>query len=690
MALDVGSRRRRYGIMDKKDEITGAVIGHVKGFGFFRPDQGGEDLYLHNRQMRKVLHGDRVRVRRTDYQGRPAASVVEALQKTGREIVGHFILEGGVGFFEPDDPRFARDITVARGKFNGAVDGDIVVVRITRHPIEHHHAVGEVIEVVGKDMTPGMETEIAIRKHEIPYVWSEETTMEMAALGDSLKSVEHGSGRVDLRSLPLVTIDGKDARDFDDAVYCESTSQGFRLIVAIADVSHYVRADSALDREAWLRGASVYFPNRVIPMLPEALSNGICSLNPGEDRFCMACDMNVSSCGEITDYRFYPATMRSRARLTYGIVNAIISDKDQAMREQWKEIAPHLDRLYPLYRALRSRRESIDFEIPEPLIEFDDKKRISRITARPRNEAHRLIEECMLAANVSAARYLQLHYGDESIYRNHDGPDATGLADLKRFLGGLGITLGGGDEPQARDYATLVEGIAERNDIAGVVQSVLLRSLGQAVYSAEQSGHFALSFPVYTHFTSPIRRYADLVVHRRIKQALSGSGAGIVALDGVGFDRIGEQCSFTERRADSASYEVVAWLKAEFMLERVGEQFDGTISGVREFGIFVQLDQIFVDGMVHVSALGNDYYHYDPVRIQLEGERGGQRFRLGDKVRVRIARVDMDQAKIDFELAAVHQSASRAGKTRNTRRSGSKAGGEKRNHSGKRQSDHPR
>ena len=670
--------------MNKKSEFTGTVVGHANGFGFFKPDEGGENLYLHNRQMRKLLHGDRIRARKIDYQGREEASVVEVLQKTGREIVGHFFKEGGIGIFQPDDPRFARDITVARGKFNGAADGDVVVVRITRHPIEHRHAAGEVIEVIGGDMTPGMETEIAIREHEIPHVWSEETIMEVEVLGDSLKSVEHGPGRVDLRSLPLITIDGEDARDFDDAVYCESTDPGFRLIVAIADVSHYVRADSALDREAWLRGTSVYFPNRVIPMLPEVLSNGICSLNPYEDRFCMVCDLNISAGGEITDYRFYPATMRSQARLTYDVVNAIVSDKDPAMREQWKEIAPHLDRLYQLYRVLRSRRESIDFTIPEPFIEFDDEQRIRRITARLQNDAHRLIEECMLAANVCAARYLQHHYQSDSIYRNHAGPDMQGLADLKRFLAGLGLTLTGGDEPQARDYDALVESIAGRDDIVGVVQSALLRSLGQAVYSTEQSGHFALSFPVYTHFTSPIRRYADLVVHRRIRQALSGSGNGVVAPDGVSFEQIGEQCSLTERRADSASYDVIAWLKAEFMMERVGEQFDGTISGVREFGVFVQLEQFFVDGMIHVSALGDDYYHFDPARFQLQGERSGQRFRLGDKVRVQIIRVDMDQAKIDFDLVSAHHSVHKSGKAGNSRRSGSKAGGKNRNRPGKR------
>ncbi len=670
--------------MDNTGEVTGTVIGHANGFGFVRPDQGGEDLYLHDRQMRKVLHGDRVQARRVKYQGREEASIVEVLQTTGREIVGHFFKESGVGIVEPDDSRFARDISVAKGKFNGADDGDVVVVRITRHPIEHHHAVGEVIEVVGRDLAPGMETEIAIRKHELPHVWSEETDMEIAALGDSLKFVQHDSRRVDLRQLPLVTIDGEDSRDFDDAVYCESINRGWRLIVAIADVSHYVRTDSALDREAFNRGNSVYFPNRVIPMLPEALSNGICSLNPGEDRFCMVCDMSISRRGEITDYRFYPATMQSRARLTYGIVNAIVSDKDQTRREQWKEIAPHLDRLYSLYRVLRSRRESIDFEIPEPFIEFDDKKRISRITARPRNEAHRLIEECMLAANVSAAQYLQIHYRNDTVYRNHNGPDIDGLADLKRFLGGLGLTLGGGDDPQARDYAILVDSIAGRNDIAGVVQSVLLRSLSQAVYSTEQTGHFALSFPIYTHFTSPIRRYADLVVHRRIKQVISDSSTKIVAPAGVSFDRIGEQCSFTERRADNASYDVIAWLKAEFMLERVGEEFGGTISGVKEFGIFVQLDQIFVDGLVHVSALGDDFYLYDPVRIQLEGEHDGQRFRLGDKVRVSVARVDMDQAKINFELVPAEQSETKTGKSGSARRARNKAKGKNRNRSNKR------
>ena len=671
-------------MMDNTGEVTGTVIGHANGFGFVRPDQDGEDLYLHDRQMRKVLHGDRVRARRVNYQGREEAAIVEVLQTTGREIVGHFFKESGVGIVEPDDSRFARDISVAKGKFNGADDGDVVVVRITRHPIEHHHAVGEVIEVVGRDLAPGMETEIAIRKHELPHVWSEETDMEIAALGDSLKFVQHDSRRVDLRQLPLVTIDGEDSRDFDDAVYCESINRGWRLIVAIADVSHYVRTDSALDREAFNRGNSVYFPNRVIPMLPEALSNGICSLNPGEDRFCMVCDMSISRRGEITDYRFYPATMQSRARLTYGIVNAIVSDKDQTRREQWKEIAPHLDRLYSLYRVLRSRRESIDFEIPEPFIEFDDKKRISRITARPRNEAHRLIEECMLAANVSAAQYLQIHYRNDTVYRNHNGPDIDGLADLKRFLGGLGLTLGGGDDPQARDYAILVDSIAGRNDIAGVVQSVLLRSLSQAVYSTEQTGHFALSFPIYTHFTSPIRRYADLVVHRRIKQVISDSSTKIVAPAGVSFDRIGEQCSFTERRADNASYDVIAWLKAEFMLERVGEEFGGTISGVKEFGIFVQLDQIFVDGLVHVSALGDDFYHYDPVRIQLEGEHDGQRFRLGDKVRVSVARVDMDQAKINFELVPAEQSETKTGKSGSARRARNKAKGKNRNRSNKR------
>ncbi len=661
-------RKTRYGLPEKMDIVAGRVIGHARGFGFVIPDMGGEDLYLHHNQMRKVLHGDRVlaKTRAIDSRGRKEGVVVEVLVDKHREIVGHFHVESAIGFVEPDDVRFARDISIPKNKFNGAKSGDIVVVRISKHPVEHQHAVGEVIDVLGQDLAPGMETEIALRKHDIPHRWPVEVEQQLKSMGDLLHNVRPHKNRIDIRELPLVTIDGVDARDFDDAVYCEKAGSGWRLIVAIADVSHYVRPDSALDREAYNRGNSVYFPNRVVPMLPESLSNGICSLKPDEDRYCMVCDMQVNKPGEVKDFRFYPGLMRSKARLTYELVNAIVSEKDKNQRDSWRSIAGHLDHLYELSLCFRQRREirgAVEFEFPEPYIQFDDQKRIRRISARQRNEAHRLIEECMLAANVCAAEFLRTHKGYDAIYRNHAGPDADALVDLRKFLSGLGLNLGGGNNPQARDYSKLVASVSSRTDIAGVVQSVLLRSLNQAVYSAEQLGHFALAYPVYSHFTSPIRRYCDLVVHRQVRQILDGGESREFAPSGIGTGQIGEHCSFTERRAEDAVRDVIAWLKAEFMQQKVGEEFNGLISGVREFGIFVQLSEIFVEGLVHVTALGNDYYHFDPARFQLQGERSNQRFRLGDKVRVRVVRVDMDEAKIDFELVS---EAAVADKAKNT------------------------
>jgi ribonuclease R len=648
-------RKQRYGLPEKMDMIVGRVVGHPKGFGFVIPDQGGDDLYLHHNQMRKVLHGDRVlaRTRSIDNRGRKEGVVVEVLVEQSREIIGHFHLESGIGFVEPDDKRYGRDISIPAAGFNEARDGDIVVARILKHPVEHRHTVGEITEVVGRSLAPGMETEIALRKHEIPHAWPEKVSEQLHSMEATLHQVQPDPSRKDIRNLPLVTIDGIDAKDFDDAVYCEAVKTGWRLVVAIADVSHYVRAGSAMDDEAFKRGNSVYFPNRVVPMLPEQLSNGICSLMPMEDRYCMVCDMQISKSGEITQYEFYPGLMHSRARLTYDLVSTIVVDKDENQRKAWQEVAPFLDQLYQLSLCLRKKRESrgaVEFDFPEPFVEFDESKRIRRISARLRNDAHRLIEECMLAANVSAAEFLQKHRGNNAVYRNHEGPDADSLVELRKFLSGLGLKLGGGDQPEAMHYSDLVESVATRSDIAGVVQSVLLRSLSQAVYSTEQLGHFALAYPIYSHFTSPIRRYSDLVVHRQIKHILDAVKKGKIGPEGVSIGQVGENCSFTERRADDATRDVISWLKAEFMQEKVGEEFDGVISGVKEFGIFVQLKDIFVDGLVHVTSLGNDYYHFDPVRFQLQGEHEKQRFRLGDSVRVRVVRVDLEEAKIDFEL----------------------------------------
>ena len=630
-------------------------------------------MYLHHNQMRTVLHGDRVlaKIKGVDRRGRKEGVIVEVLIDQKREIVGHFHLKGGIGFVEPDDARFARDISISSNGFNGAKHGDIVVVRICEHPIERKHAVGEIIEVVGRGLEAGMETEIALRKHEIPHHWSDQVAAQMKRMvdGNLLTKAQPDPNRKDIRHLPLVTIDGSDAKDFDDAVYCEPINGGWRLLVAIADVSDYVEAGSALDSAAYERGNSVYFPNRVVPMLPEQLSNGICSLNPDEDRYCLVCDMHITDRGEVAHFQFYPALMHSQARLTYEQVNAIVVEKDRHQRQVWAAVTPHLEQLYQMWRCLRKNRDirgAIEFEFPQPYIEFDDTKRISRISGQQRNDAHRLIEECMLAANVCAAEFLQSHRGGNAIYRNHEGPDVDALTDLRKFISGLGLTLGGGNQPKAKDYARLIASVDPRDDMAGVVQTVLLRSLNQAVYSTDQVGHFALAFPAYCHFTSPIRRYCDLIVHRQIKQILSAMPDDIgdagevsdatgkdnrkIVPSGISLEQIGEHCSFAERRADDATRDVIAWLKAEFMQEKVGKEFNGIISGVKEFGIFVQLNEIFVDGLVHVTSLGNDYYHFDPAHYQLLGARGKQRFRLGDRVRVRVILVDLDQAKIDFDL----------------------------------------
>ncbi len=651
-------RKGRIALPDKMGAFTGRVIGHANGFGFVRPDQGGEDLYLHHRQMRKVLHGDHVlaKLKSVDARGRKEGVIVEVMVDLDREIVGHYHYQSGVGFVEPDDSRFARDIAIPAEHIGAAQSGDIVVVKIIRHPVQHHHAVGRISHIMGSELAPGMETDIAIRKHEIPNQWPREVDTQLEKSSEKFHIAELTKDRRDIRDLPLVTIDGEDARDFDDAVYCKPNQHGWRLVVAIADVSHYVKVNSALDREAYNRGNSVYFPNRVVPMLPELLSNGICSLNPAEDRCCLVCDIQISHAGSVEEYSFYPGLMHSRARLTYTNVSKIVDNKDIEERKKWHHVVPHLDDLYALYRVLekqRSKRGTINFEFPEPLIHFDANQRIDSVSIRDRNISHRIIEECMLAANVCAGKFIQQHFSDAGIYRNHGGPDGEAIADLQAFLKGIGLHLEGESNPRAGDYAKLLNQAMKRPEIYSVVQTVLLRSLSQAVYSSEQLGHFALAYPVYTHFTSPIRRYPDLVVHRLIRNVIDGKQRR-VAPDQNSIGEIGEYCSFTERRAEDATRDVISWLKAEFMQDKVGQEYTGVISGVKEFGVFIQLDDIFVDGLVHVTALGNDYYRFDPLNFQLVGERSGRRFRLGDKMKVRVGRVDLDMARIDFELTSDH------------------------------------
>jgi ribonuclease R len=646
------NRRRQYCLASKIDLISGRVIAHPSGFGFLVPDKGGDDLYLSASEMGALMNGDRAVVREIgqDRRGRREAVLVEILERGVHRVVGRLFIEAGVGFVIADNKRITHDVLIPSEDFHGARHGQIVTVEIVEYPTRNRQAIGRVLEILGDHMAPGMEIDIAIRNYELPQQWSPEVEAEITQYTE-LVGDQDKRGREDLTRLPLVTIDGEDARDFDDAVYCERKGKGFRLIVAIADVSHYVEPGTALDAEAKHRGNSVYFPERVIPMLPEVLSNGLCSLNPLVDRLCMVCDMEINASGALKQYRFYPAVMHSHARLTYTKVAAMLVDQDPSLRNQYRELVPHLENLYALFQVLltaRNKRGAIDFESTETRIVFGVDRKIERIIPVMRNDAHRLIEECMLMANVAAADYLDDHK-IAALYRNHEPPGEEKLTELREFLGELGLNLGGGDEPQPKHYAKLLEQVKGRLD-AHLIQTVMLRSLRQAVYAADNLGHFGLAFDAYAHFTSPIRRYPDLLVHRAIRHILSRKKSTEFVYSPNDMNGLGDHCSMTERRADMATRDAVDWLKCEYMLDKLGCEFDGIITTVTNFGIFVELSEIYVEGLVHVTALGQDYFQFDAVHHRMIGERTNKIYRLGDPVRVKVARVDLDERKIDFEL----------------------------------------
>jgi len=645
----VCNRRKQYCLVNKRDLIAGRVIGHPDGFGFLKPDEGGEDLYLSFKEMRPLFHDDRavVRVTGMDRRGRLEGALVEVLERNTQNLVGRLYMESGVGFVVPDNKRLSKDVVIPRTEMGEARQGQMVVAEILDQPTKRTPPIGRIVEVIGDHMGPGMETDIAIRAHNIRVDWPAAVEQETAGLGTEVAKADK-AGRTDLRKLPLVTIDGADARDFDDAVYCEPKPKGWRLLICIADVSHYVTPDRALDQEAQARGNSVYFPDRVIPMLPELLSNGLCSINPEVDRLCMTCEMYIDRAGTITRSRFYPGLMRSHARLTYDQVASML-EGDKPLRKQFASVLPHLEDLHALFEVLhqgRVQRGAIDFDTTETRIEFNEEKRVERIVPVVRNDAHRMIEECMLAANVAAARYL-LRKKLPALYRIHEGPAEEKLTDLRAFLAELGLSLPGGKKPAAADYAKLLDSVQGRPD-RHLIQTVLLRSLSQAVYSAENLGHFGLAFPAYTHFTSPIRRYPDLLVHRAIKHLLTGGTASDFIYSKTDLQALGEHCSSTERKADEATRDALDWLKCEYMMDKVGESFDGIVTSVNSFGVFVELNNIYVDGLVHITALDNDYYHYDPVGHRLTGERTGRVIRLGDPMRIRVAKVNLDERKIDF------------------------------------------
>ncbi|WP_431686414.1 ribonuclease R [Hahella sp. NBU794] len=669
----VCNRRGAYGLPKKMNLIRGRVQGHKDGYGFVIPEEGGSDLYLSSRQMKRVFDGDIVLVRAEgrEFKGKREGVIVEVVERRTFEAVGRIYMESGVAFVVPDNPRITQDILVPEHALNGAKHGQYVTLEIVRQPDVRVNPMGHVKEVLGEHMAPGMEIDVALRTYSIPFRWPEEVDAEAAKFKSKL-SARDKAHRVDIRHLPLVTIDGEDARDFDDAVYCEAKkSGGWRLYVAIADVSHYVKPQTALDKEAFQRGNSVYFPNRVVPMLPEVLSNGLCSLNPDVERLCMVCEMTISQKGKLSGYKFYEGLMLSKARLTYTKVGAYIDDPEsaegRAFAERYADLAPHIRELHKLYMALRQAREergAIDFETVETRILFDSDRKIDKIVPVVRNDAHKLIEECMLCANVATAKLLE-KYEIPSLFRVHEGPTAERLENLRAFLGELSLSLGGGSNPKPSDYQVLTESIRGRPDSA-TLQTVMLRSLSQAVYQPENKGHFGLGYEAYTHFTSPIRRFPDLLVHRAIRDLIRSERPckNVQRVEGApalpksaryNYDMqallvLGEQCSMTERRADEATRDVMSWLKCEYLTQHVGEKFDGIVAAVTAFGLFVELKDLYVEGLVHVSSLKSDYYQFDAVKHRLVGERTGVTHRLGDEVRVQVVRVGLEDRKIDLEM----------------------------------------
>lgn len=698
--------------------IAGRVQAHRDGYGFLIREDGEADLFFPHQEMQKMMHNDRVLARLVgqDRRGRLEGHVVEITERANQYVIGRLLEESGVLLVAPEDKRIGRDIVIVPGGQGKARVGQVVSVELTRFPDRMSAPAGKVVEILGELDDPGMEIEIAVRKFGLPHRFSKTVEAHAAKLPDKVTAAD-AKGRIDLRDVPLVTIDGEDARDFDDAVYCEpirlGRSNGFRLVVAIADVAHYVKAHDALDIEALARSTSVYFPRRVIPMLPEKLSNGLCSLNPHVDRCALVCDMTLTAQGKIKAYQFYPALIHSAARFTYTAVADILAHPNGLEAKCHPDLVPHLQNLYGVYQAFagaRKKRGALDFDTVETYIVCNAQGKIEKIVPRERNEAHKLIEECMLAANVCAADFLKLH-DHAGLYRVHATPSEEKLTSLRTFLRDLGLTLGGGAEPQASDYAALLTQIHERPD-AQILQTMLLRSMQQAVYSPDNIGHFGLAYEAYAHFTSPIRRYPDLLTHRALHAIIRGEQYKPTIPSEVELNRtlpasvrttkdeekkkstkkaapkgsqksahqhpeqatwqmLGHHCSANERRADEASRDVEAWLKCYFMRDKLGEEFDGMVNGIAPFGLFIQLDKLFVEGLVHVTELGADYFQYDEIKNELRGERTGQRYRLFDRVRVQVMRVDLNARKIDFQLVSAEQKKGASNKTP-TERAGSK------------------
>lgn len=663
---------KQYAIACRSNVVKGKVIGHRDGFGFFAPQEGGKDLFISSHEMQRVIHGDIVEgilLDRTDRKGRKEIKILNVVEPRTTGIVGRYYVDHHIACVVPDDTRIQQDILIQPDMNAGARHGQVVMVDIVQRPSKRSNAVGKVIEVLGEYMAPGMEIDIALRAHDLPHQFSNEVLSEVATIADEVTESAKAP-RVDLRDLPLVTIDGEDARDFDDAVYCQpKPSGGWRLWVAIADVSYYVRTKTALDDEAITRGNSVYFPSQVIPMLPEKLSNGLCSLNPDVDRLCMVCEMTISAAGKLSGSKFYSAVMRSKARFTYSKVATILGVNPQEtdeeirkqLRTQYKALVPDLENLNNMYLTLtqaRAKRGAIAFETTESLFLFNQARKIASIVPLVRNDAHKIIEECMILANVATAKFIEKHQ-KSGLFRVHDKPSEDKYNNFISYVSELGLDLSSMRErkaqPEPQDYCHILEKIAERPD-QELIQTMLLRSMRQAVYQSDNIGHFGLALPYYSHFTSPIRRYPDLVVHRVIKAILDEQAQNEANVGGHNYTpeaviELGEHCSMTERRADEATRDVSDWLKCEYMQDHVGAIFTGVISTVTNFGLFVRLADLHIEGLVHITSLGHDYYHYDDVRLCLSGENTGVKYRIGDTIEVQVAAVNLDEKKIDLALS---------------------------------------
>lgn len=646
------NRRGAFGLIQKMDLIKGKVIGHPGGFGFVQPEDDGSDLFLNEKEMHKVFHGDIViaSVTGVDRKGRREGLIVEIIEHTNQKVLGRLHFEDNLAWVQPNNNKIAQDIFIPQDGLIDAKEGQIVMVEIIHQPTKRSSAIGKVIDVVGDYLAPGMEIDAAIYAHGIPNEWPQEVVDQVDAIPDDVTE-EDKAGRKDLRALPLVTIDGDDSKDFDDAVFAKRRKKGWRLVVAIADVSHYVKPGTPLDKEAHERGNSVYFPQQVIPMLPEKLSNGLCSLNPKVDRLCMVCDMSIDDTGKLERTQFYDAVMNSKARLTYNQVHDMLSNPESEHRQTFSDLVENIEDLNDLYQILkqaRAERGALEFDTTETSIVFDEQRKIEKIVPVVRNEAHKLIEECMLMANVATARYLKWHKVP-MLYRVHEQPSEEKLKNLRTFLADFGLVLEGGDEPTAHDYAAVseqVNGLPHEH----LVETVMLRSMNQAVYQPDNLGHFGLNYEYYTHFTSPIRRYPDLLIHRGIRFVWTKQEVETFKYTEQDMKSLGEHCSSTERRADEATRDAVTFLKCEFLSHRLGEEYEAVVTAATNFGLFVELDPLYVEGLIHITELGEDYFHYDASRHCLKGERTGKVYRIGDRVKVQVAQVELDDRKIDLRF----------------------------------------